>query len=108
MRWSNVPMPLTEGEYPWNGQLVEENGEMVMKYCQPEDCDIEPEKPPEDHGEYTVDSYNEEYYDQRTFCKSCDVEFIAYQHRTKLVRNYCPGCGKRLEKEDEKHGSLEG
>lgn len=111
MRWSNVPMTLTEGEYPWSGQLVEEDGKMVMKYCQPEDCDIEPEMPPEDYGEYTVDSYNEEYYDQRTFCKSCGVEFIAYrqlgEYHSKLVRNYCPGCGKLLAKEDDEHGSLE-
>lgn len=105
MRWSNVPMPLKEGEYPWNGQLVEENGVMVMKYCQLEDSDVGPEEPPEDHGEYEVDSYNEEYYDQKTICKSCGVEFIAYQqlgrYHSKLVRNYCPGCGKRLAKDGD-------
>lgn len=112
MRWSNVPMPLTEGEYPLEKQFVEENGKMVLKYCQLEESDIGPEEPPGDYGEYTIDSYNEEYYDRRTFCKSCGVEFIAYRELGKYhsipVRNYCPGCGKRLAKEDDKHGSLEG
>ena len=111
MRWSDMPMPLTEGEYPWSGQLVEEDGKMVMKYCQLEEKDIPPQEPDEEHEGYTVSSGNDEYYDQSTFCKNCGVEFIAYrrvgEHEVKLVRNYCPGCGKRLAKEDDKHGSLE-
>ena len=112
MKYSDHPMPLTEGEYLWESRIVFEDGEWKTRYRQVEECDVEPDRPPEDYGEYTVDSYNEEYYDQRTFCKSCGVEFIAYrelgEYHSILVRNYCPGCGKRLAKEDDENGSVEG
>ena len=39
----------------------------------------------------------EEFYDYVTVCKKCGTEFIAYS-TGKLVRNYCPCCGERIER----------
>ena len=103
MKYSDHPMPLTDGEYPWEREQYLVDGVWKERWVQLEDEDIPPEVGPTDYGEYSVDEYNEEYYAQRTFCKSCGVEFIAYspQPTPALVRNYCPGCGKRLEEGDK-------
>ena len=98
MKYSDHPMPLTEGEYPWEHfmQWDNEKKAWVDGWRQVEDKDIPPEPGPEEHDEYFVEPYNEEYYDKRTFCKSCGTEFIAYNDN-KSIRNYCPGCGKVLD-----------
>lgn len=39
----------------------------------------------------------EEYYYYPTVCKGCGTQFQAYDRDNQNIRNYCPGCGNRLE-----------
>ena len=36
-----------------------------------------------------------EFYDHVTRCRHCGTEFIAYEN-DETVRNFCPGCGKKM------------
>ena len=99
MKYSDHPMPLTEGEYPWERETYCENGVWKERWVQCEDGDIEEPKPEVHHG-YYIEGDNTEYYDKVTVCTYCGTMFIAYKskdgYETEPVRNYCPGCGKVL------------
>ena len=95
---------LTEGEVPPT-YSINENGQLCEVIYEPEDY----ENYDEFEGEISeTDTYylsgKEEYYGFETVCKSCGTRFMArgedngYGYK---VRNYCPGCGKRLSKEEE-------
>lgn len=38
----------------------------------------------------------EEYWGFETNCKICGTAFMAYGKDSKEIRNYCPGCGRKL------------
>ena len=111
MKYSDHPMPLTEGEYPWEHfmQWDEEKKAWVDRWRQFEEQDIVPKPGPEEHEGYFIESDNEEYYDKETVCKHCRTRFIAYHYRKgeyfpDKVSNYCPGCGKVLAGEKIEEG----
>ena len=103
MRYSDHPMPLEEGEYPWESFVQWDNKikKWVKRWRQLEPGDIPPDIGPENHHDYFIESHREEYWDQETICKHCRTRFIAYHYQDgnilpDCVRNYCPGCGKVL------------
>ena len=101
MKYSDHPMPLVEGEYPWEREHYFENGAWKERWVQIEEKDIPPDAGPEDHGTFYIENGNEEYWDRETVCKNCGTRFMAYvsidgDSWPKYVRNYCPGCGRRL------------
>lgn len=106
MKYSDYPMPLTEGEYPWEHVLVldEKTREWKDKWRQVEEEDIKEAwegQIPETDTYYLEGK--EEYYDFETVCKACGARFMAYKDDKdwERIRNFCPGCGKKLiEKED--------
>ena len=101
MKYSDHPMSLVEGEYPWEREEYIENGVWKERWVQLEDKDIPPDPGPEDHGTYHIESFNEEYWGPETVCKECGTRFMAFKpvgkYHSEPMRNFCPGCGKRLE-----------
>lgn len=105
MKYSDHPMPLVEGEAPWVRVTVLDTNtyELKTQWCQ-----MEPEERKYLKWEGNTpetDTYKlkdkDEFYDFITCCKACNTEFIAYGQRTdKAIRNYCPGCGKQLVKQE--------
>ena len=71
MKYSDHPMPLTEGEYPWKREQYLENWEWKERWVQIEEKDIPPVKGPEEHEGYYIENGNEEYWDRETVCKHC-------------------------------------
>lgn len=113
MKYSDHPMPLKEGEYPWEHIMVfdAETRKWKDQWRQLEEADKKEAEAEKWEGETPeTDTYylsgKEEYYDFETVCKACGTQFMAYAGEgieTKAVRNFCPGCGKKLiEKEDGK------
>lgn len=82
-------LPLCEDKCP---PVFDENGNEY--YPEPVEY-VDPEIREED--EYAVED-KEEFYDYVTVCSSCGTKFIA-REAGDIVRNYCPGCGKRLVSE---------
>ena len=65
--------------------------------CVSDEWDIDPDEPEVMETDTYVIDGGEEYYDYVTKCKACGTQFIAYDEDG-LTRNYCPGCGKQLQK----------
>ena len=86
-RLPEVELPLVEDKCP---PVVDENGNAY--YPEPSN-----EEDPEimETEKYAIMD-KEEYYNYVTGCNACGTTFIAYTDDTELVRNYCPGCGKKL------------
>ena len=84
--------PLCEGEVPRH-YVYGPSGEIYEEVPDPnyvEDYDgIDP-----DTDTYYLDG-REEYWGWVTVCKACGTQFQAFTG-DEGVRNYCPGCGKRL------------
>lgn len=108
MKISTVPMALIEGEPHWYHEIVPENGKWVERWVQYEEGDLPEEadiKEAWDGQEPETDTYymegKEEYYDYETVCKACGTRFMAYKDdkEWERVRNFCPGCGKKLATE---------
>lgn len=112
MKYSDHPMPLTEGEYPWEHIMVfdAEARKWKDQWRQLEEADIKEAEAEKWEGQIPeTDTYylsgKEEYYDFETVCKACGTQFIAYTGEgieTKAVRNFCPGCGKKLGEKEHK------
>ena len=94
--WVRGLLPMVEGKCP-PVTRINENGEWESCYPEP-DPDYEDPEIRQEAG-YSVEG-KEEFYNYKTVCDSCGAEFIAYLD-DELVRNYCPGCGKRLEVEPD-------
>jgi len=97
MKIIGTPKPLTEGEIPQR-RYMDKEGNMHYEDVVPDPDYVDPEIREED--KFLVWD-KEEFYDYVTHCKHCGTEFIAYasvpgNKLFDLVRNYCPGCGKRL------------
>ena len=92
--------PLTEGEVP-PAYSINSIGQLCKVIMEPEDY--------EDYDEFDgeisdTDTYylsgKEEYYGFETVCKDCGTRFMARGEESGYgynVRNFCPGCGKRLK-----------
>ena len=112
MKYSDHPMPLTEGEYPWEHIRVYDTEEKKWKdqWRQPEEAEIKKAEYDRWEGEIPeTDTYylagREEYWGFETICKKCGTRFQAYDKELKnYVRNFCPGCGKQLVGTDRKTG----
>ena len=90
--------PLAEGEVPPD-YVMGADGQLYERILDPEDyTDTDPfeGKIPETSTYYL--GGKEEYWGFETVCKSCGTRFMAYKDYGYGydVRNYCPGCGKRL------------
>lgn len=105
MKYSDHPMPLKEGEYPWEHIMVFDAEERKWKdqWRQLEEEDIKEAEAEKWEGETPeTDTYfladKEEYYDFETVCKACGARFMAYKDdkEWERIRNFCPGCGKKL------------
>lgn len=81
-------LPLVEGKCP---PEQDEDGNWYypepVEYNDPEIMETD---------SYSVDD-KEEFYDYQTTCKNCGTRFIARDPNEELVRNFCPGCGKKLD-----------
>lgn len=109
MKYSDHPMPLKEGEYPWEHIMAFDAETRTWKnqWRQLEEADIKEAEAENWEGETPeTDTYylsgREEYYGFETVCKACGTQFMAYTGKgieTKAVRNFCPGCGKKLATE---------
>jgi len=90
-------IPLTEGEYP-PYTIMNKDGDIEYRQTVPDPDYVDPEIQEEEMFS-VLDK--DEFYGYVTKCKSCNVEFIAYdpQNDWAYVRNFCPGCGERLVKE---------
>lgn len=74
------PSPLIEGEVPIKyGGFVVIDDTMELR-----------------ETETYLQEDKDEFYDNVIRCKGCNTTFIAYSEDYKSVRNYCPGCGKKL------------
>ena len=94
--YSDHALPIVEGKCPPIHEMVIENGEWKHRWYYPEpDPDYEDPEMIETETYYLADK--EEYYYYPTVCKGCGTQFQAYGKDNKNIRNYCPGCGKRLE-----------
>ena len=114
MKYSDVPMPLKEGEYQWEHVRIfdRETKQWKDQWRQPEEKDIQERIERDFDGETPeTDTYylegREEYWDFETICKACGTRFMAYDTKHKeRVRNYCPGCGKKLIEKEAEHENL--
>lgn len=96
IEYSEIPLPVVEGKYPPLHEMYFENGEWKHRWHYPEpDPDYKDPEMIETDTYYLADK--EEYYYYPTVCKACGTQFQAHDKEEKNVRNYCPGCGKRLE-----------
>ena len=92
MDWSDFycPLPLVEGKCP----PVYDPIKKEWYYPEPDPDYVDPEIMETEN--YSIED-KEEFYNYKTVCKKCGVEFIAHSQVGLLVRNYCPGCGAKLE-----------
>lgn len=107
MKYSDHPMPLVEGEAPWVRVMVLDTNtnKFKMQWRQMEPEDYRWYKQDKWEGQIPeTDTYEledkDEFYDFITCCKACSTEFIAYGRNQNPIRNYCPGCGKQLVKQE--------
>ena len=97
MRYKRVEFrePLQEGKVP-KDYTIGPDGELYE--CVPEktDCtDYFEGREKETETYFLADK--DEYWGFVTHCKKCGTEFQAYiGENFEEVRNYCPGCGRRL------------
>ena len=84
--------PLKEGEIPKHRNPVKINGEWKMIETEFPDLVDEEIMETETYKQNRI----EEFYDYVIGCKTCGTEFIAYGKGYEKVKNYCPGCGKKL------------
>lgn len=103
MKYSDHPMPLVEGEVPWEQVMVLDTNtnkfKLQWRQLEPEEREYlrwEGNAPETDTYELEE---KDEFYDFITYCKACNTEFIAYGTQ-RLIRNYCPGCGRQLVKQE--------
>lgn len=87
-------IPLTEGKYPPD-VILNKDGDIEYREHVPDPDYVDSEIREEEL--YSVLG-KDEFYGHVTVCKSCLTEFIAYDPKNdwKYVRDFCPGCGKRL------------
>ena len=86
--------PLQEGKAP-KSYTMDPGGQLYEIVYEP--SDFAEEKLPETETYKVLDK--EEYWGHETVCKACNTHFMAYDDESVgySVRNYCPGCGRRLE-----------
>ena len=101
MRFKEVQCrePLREGCVPKDYGINRE-GKLCEIIYEPEDYKPDPEIV-DTETYYT--SGREEYWDYETTCKACGTKFMAYGGGNlkgyEPVRNYCPGCGRKLQED---------
>ena len=94
--WVPYRLPMVEGRCIPESRMRLEGGHWVHEWMYPEpDPDyVDPEIMETEN--YSIED-KEEFYNYKTVCKKCGVDFIAHSQVGLLVRNYCPGCGAKLE-----------
>ena len=92
MEKSRVMLPMVEGKCP-PVHAVDVEGE-YWYYPEPYPDYVDPNI--HEYEKYSIEDKDEFYY-YVTRCKNCGARFIAYDFDWNETRNYCPGCGKRLD-----------
>ena len=93
--YSKLPLPMVEGKCP-PVSTVDETGNMIYYYPDPEPDYKDPEVREED--KFAVED-KDEFWGYVTMCKKCGARFQGYDNEYNYVRNFCPGCGERLVEE---------
>ena len=88
---------LTEGEVPKSYHVERDkdgNERLYEIVLEPEDYNTDDDIVRDTETYYLDDE--EEYWGFQTVCKACGAKFQAYDSSWHPIRNYCPGCGKKL------------
>lgn len=102
---ANLLQPLQEGKIPTN-YVLGPDGHIYAEI--PEAQDREEYDPWEgqvhDTDTWFLSEGREEYWGFETICKACGTRWMAYKDHSQgyNIRNYCPGCGKKLDVEGDK------
>lgn len=86
--------PLMEGVVP-KQYAMGAHGELYEIIHEPGDS-VDPYNGLERETDTYFLSGKEEYWGFETICKNCGSMFQAYNKNGESIRNYCPGCGKKL------------